>query len=345
IALPPRDQRHQYLRYKGLQYTDADIMDFETILARIYRREVDAQGLSLFTSRAWRRLFDIKGPLVHELIMEFFSTFRFGEVVLDLDTPGALRGDGDCWIRCILGQEYETNPRQGGSERLLDRDLIYWRFPWYSPSYTSIRDLVLRLYHRLIAYSIAGRIQAPEKVAVTGLFYLRGMDVGSVNVPYLLARYLRLFVAGRKSGALIYGGQFVGRLAEHFGLLTEERLRGLTIIAPTITTQEFSSNTKPIFLLSQLTMSSPNRSTSDIEDAFSSMNILNYTSVSPDYFPASAGSRSFNSSKNSTDNMIPPVFSSVGLIHIESRKSPTKSLFDATLVSLGCSGKYHNDIA
>ncbi|GKA04602.1 hypothetical protein Tco_0683722 [Tanacetum coccineum] len=55
-------------------------------------------------------------------------------------------------------------------------------------------------------------------------------------------------------------------------------------------------------------MSSPNRSTSDIEDAFSSMNILNYTSVSPDYFPASSRSSSFNSSENSTDNMIPPVF-------------------------------------
>ncbi|GJU47549.1 hypothetical protein Tco_1204815 [Tanacetum coccineum] len=46
-------------------------------------------------------------------------------------------------------------------------------------------------------------------------------------------------------------------------------------------------------------MSSPNRSTSDIEDAFSSMNILNYTSVSSDYFPASSGSNSFNSSENS----------------------------------------------
>ncbi|GJW71794.1 hypothetical protein Tco_0128711, partial [Tanacetum coccineum] len=57
-------------------------------------------------------------------------------------------------------------------------------------------------------------------------------------------------------------------------------------------------------------MSSPNRSTSDIEDAFSSMNILNYTSVSPDYFPASSGSSSFNSSENYKDNMIPPVFSS-----------------------------------
>ncbi|GKA71423.1 hypothetical protein Tco_0777562 [Tanacetum coccineum] len=58
-------------------------------------------------------------------------------------------------------------------------------------------------------------------------------------------------------------------------------------------------------------MSSPNHSTSDIEDAFSSMNILNYTSVSSDYFPVSLGSNSFNSSENSTDNMIPPVFSSL----------------------------------
>ncbi|GJR52469.1 putative reverse transcriptase domain-containing protein [Tanacetum coccineum] len=57
-------------------------------------------------------------------------------------------------------------------------------------------------------------------------------------------------------------------------------------------------------------MSSPNRSTFDIEDAFSSMNILNYTSVSSNYFPASSGSSSFNSSENSKDNMILPVFSS-----------------------------------
>ncbi|GKA86687.1 hypothetical protein Tco_0808398 [Tanacetum coccineum] len=57
-------------------------------------------------------------------------------------------------------------------------------------------------------------------------------------------------------------------------------------------------------------MSSPNHFTSDIEDAFSSMNILNYTSVSSDYFPVSLGSNSFNSLENSTDNIIPPVFSS-----------------------------------
>ncbi|GJR49388.1 hypothetical protein Tco_1399909 [Tanacetum coccineum] len=85
--------------------------------------------------------------------------------------------------------------------------------------------------HRLIACSIAGRSHAPEKVTMTDLFYLRGLDVGSVNIPYLLARHLRLFAAGRKSGAHISGGKFVARLAEHFRLLTAEILGGLTVIA------------------------------------------------------------------------------------------------------------------
>ncbi|GKB45653.1 hypothetical protein Tco_0896406 [Tanacetum coccineum] len=56
-----------------------------------------------------------------------------------------------------------------------------------------------------------------------------------------------------------------------------------------------------------ITMSSPNHSTFDIEDTFSSMNILNYTSVSSDYFSASSESSSFNSSENF--NIIPLVIS------------------------------------
>ncbi|GJS42063.1 hypothetical protein Tco_0567106 [Tanacetum coccineum] len=100
------------------------------------------------------------------------------------------------------------------------------------PSYTLIRDPVLRLFHRMMAHNIAGWSQAPEKVTVTDLFYLRGLDVRSVNIPYLLARYLRRFAAGRKSGALILGGQFVARLAKYFGLLTIERLQGLTAWVP-----------------------------------------------------------------------------------------------------------------
>nr|GEX21997.1 hypothetical protein [Tanacetum cinerariifolium] len=39
MALPPRDQRRQYLRFEGLQYTEGVIADFETRLDRIYRRK------------------------------------------------------------------------------------------------------------------------------------------------------------------------------------------------------------------------------------------------------------------------------------------------------------------
>nr|GEX33153.1 putative reverse transcriptase domain-containing protein [Tanacetum cinerariifolium] len=155
-----------------LEYIDVDIADFEMRLGKIYNREVhqvlvldfesllaeiakgltsrmlmehrDAHGQSVFTSRACRLLFEVHGLLVFELIMEFFSTFR------------------------------------------------------YTPYYTFIRDLMMRLYRKLIACSIVRRCQAPEKVSVTNLFYLRSMDVGSVKIPYLLARYLRRFSSGRK---------------------------------------------------------------------------------------------------------------------------------------------------
>nr|GEX02141.1 hypothetical protein [Tanacetum cinerariifolium] len=61
-----------------------------------------------------------------------------------------------------------------------------------TPSYTLIRDLMLRLCCKLIAYNIAGR--------------------------------------RRKPGAMISIEKFVARLAEHFRLLTKERLKGLMMI-------------------------------------------------------------------------------------------------------------------
>nr|GEY90308.1 MAK10-like protein [Tanacetum cinerariifolium] len=127
-----KEQRHQYLRFKGLEYIDADIANFEE---RMLIEPRDAHGQSVFTSRAWRRLFEVRCPLVHELILEFFSTFRFGDAVLNLDTA-----------------------------------------------------------------STAERSQAPVMVTVTDLSYLMGINVASVNIPYLLARYLCRFALVRKPG-------------------------------------------------------------------------------------------------------------------------------------------------
>ncbi|GKB31211.1 hypothetical protein Tco_0870612 [Tanacetum coccineum] len=239
MALSPRDQRHRYLSYKGLQYTDADIADFEMRLARIYRREAhrvqvfnfgglsnliaegwgtrmliehrDAQGQSVFTSRAWRRLFDIRGPLVHDLILEFFGTFRFGEVVLDLDTTEVLQFQLGGVRRRMSWREFILALGLHSVEEMQTAGFsLYW-----AESVRRIPDKGdLSTYWTGISH--LRRSQAPEKVTVIDLFYLRGMDVGSVNVPYLLARYLRLFASRRKQGAMISGGQFVARLAEHF---------------------------------------------------------------------------------------------------------------------------------
>ncbi|GKC99573.1 hypothetical protein Tco_1169848, partial [Tanacetum coccineum] len=38
--LPPREQRHLFLRYHGLEYTDANIADFKERLERIYSRDM-----------------------------------------------------------------------------------------------------------------------------------------------------------------------------------------------------------------------------------------------------------------------------------------------------------------
>ncbi|GJU73748.1 hypothetical protein Tco_1265153 [Tanacetum coccineum] len=99
-----------------------------------------------------------------------------------------------------------------------------------APSYVLIRDPVRRLCHRMIAYSISGRGQAPEKVTGVDLFYLRSMDRGTTNVPHLLAQYLFRHAEGRKSGARLSGGHFIGRLAMHFGLVSDEGLRGLQVV-------------------------------------------------------------------------------------------------------------------
>ncbi|GJV34104.1 hypothetical protein Tco_1394504 [Tanacetum coccineum] len=86
--LPPHEQRHPFLRYQGLEYTDADITDFEEM--KVMEHHDDA-GVVVFNSRAWGRLYDTRGPLVWELILEFLSTLRFGEVLLDLNAPSTIQ--------------------------------------------------------------------------------------------------------------------------------------------------------------------------------------------------------------------------------------------------------------
>ncbi|GKC86550.1 hypothetical protein Tco_1147199 [Tanacetum coccineum] len=158
--------RVQFVDFQGMPKLMRD-----GLFTRMRMEHRDDAGVVVFTSRAWGRLFDTRGPL-----------FQLG---------GARRRLSWRQFILALGLHIEEEMESHGFAR----------------------DPVLRLYHRIMAHSIAGRSQAHEKVIVTDLFYVKGLDVGSVNILYLLARYLRRFAAGRK-----------------------KILRGLTVIAPVLLT-------------------------------------------------------------------------------------------------------------
>ncbi|GKA01817.1 hypothetical protein Tco_0674482 [Tanacetum coccineum] len=72
------------------------------------------------------------------------------------------------------------------------------------PSYTYIRDPIRRLCH--------------------------SMDWGTANALYLLAQYLFKYAEGRKSGSKLSKGHFIRHLAHHFGLVSDDGLRGLSVV-------------------------------------------------------------------------------------------------------------------
>ncbi|GJZ14723.1 hypothetical protein Tco_0550400 [Tanacetum coccineum] len=200
MALPPRDQRHQYFRRQVNRVHELDFEgstpdmrhDLVERLRMVYTKD---DGQEVFVSHAWRRLFRIRAPLVQEFILEFFSTCRIMDE-MRLDAASILcfqlRG-ATCsmtWRQFILALGLLTV-----EEMTEDGFRAYWDFLRCAPSYTYIRDPIRRLCHRLISYCISER--------------------GHTE--------------GRKRGAKLSGGHFIRCLAHHFGLVSDDGLRGLSV--------------------------------------------------------------------------------------------------------------------
>ncbi|GJZ25631.1 hypothetical protein Tco_0569884 [Tanacetum coccineum] len=196
--------------------------DLAEWLRMVYNKD---DGQEVFMSHAWRRLFGIRAPLVQEFILEFFSTYRIGdEIGLDAADTLCFQLGGSrrtmTWRQFILALGLHTTEEIAedgfgaywlGSERVIpDKGHLsdYWveiysgrDFLRGAPSYTYTRDPVRRL-----------------------------MDRGAVNVPYLLVQYLFRHAEGRKSGVRLSGGHFFRRHAHHFGLVSDDGLRGLSVV-------------------------------------------------------------------------------------------------------------------
>ncbi|GJX48862.1 hypothetical protein Tco_0275707 [Tanacetum coccineum] len=184
--------------------------------------DVGDDGEALFTSHAWRRLFEVRGPLVREFIIEFLSTCRMSDTEMGHDVAdtlcfqlgGARRRM--TWRKFILALGLHSEKEMvepgfkaywSGRERVIPdkgdfRD--YWikissnrDFLGPAPSYVHIRDPARRLYHRMIAWYFWSRRRGGE---------------------------------GEEEWSSVSGGHFIRRLAAHFGLVSDQGLRGLSVV-------------------------------------------------------------------------------------------------------------------
>ncbi|GJW32843.1 hypothetical protein Tco_0052875 [Tanacetum coccineum] len=192
---------HQAGAYR-LQVLDFGTLTVEMDHAITDRLRMDhtwVDGQVEFASRAWRKLFEIRKPLVRELILEIFSKCKIAQGVLTAESSRVMDSKADLSNYC------------NGISSARD-------FLTMFPSYTAIKEPLRRLCHRLIAFT-ARRGQALKKVTTTDLYYLKRMYEGTVNVPYMLAQYLFRHTEGRKEGDKMSRGHFITRLAEHFSWL------------------------------------------------------------------------------------------------------------------------------
>ncbi|GKE02044.1 hypothetical protein Tco_1390027 [Tanacetum coccineum] len=195
-SLPAADHRHPWLRYQIQGYTE-----------EIRHRS----GCEIVDGVFWRGAACVREMSDTEMGLDVADTlcFQLGGVRRRMT-----------WRLFILALGLHTEQEMAEARDFLG--LV--------TSYVLIRDPVRRLCHMMIAYSILGRGQTPEKVTGVDLFYLRSMDRRTANVPHLLAQYLFRNAKGRKSGSMLLGWHFIGRLAMHFGLVSDEGLRGLQVV-------------------------------------------------------------------------------------------------------------------
>nr|GEY70565.1 hypothetical protein [Tanacetum cinerariifolium] len=199
--LPPHDQRHLWLRYQLSGYANEIVHDFKQRLKTIFDGQVnrvhilDFKGLTPDARVGSNMELDVANTLCFQLGGSRCNmTWR--QFILDLGLHTAEEMVEDRFGAYWLGSERVIPDKGDLSDYWVEissgRDFLRG-----APSYIYIKVLVRRLCHRLISYSIFRRGQAPKKV----------------------------------SGARLSRGHFIRRLAYYFGLVSDDGLRGLLVMA------------------------------------------------------------------------------------------------------------------
>ncbi|GJY67695.1 hypothetical protein Tco_0470677 [Tanacetum coccineum] len=158
--LPAADQIHQWLRYQIQEYTEEFRRSYEQRLKTIWSRPVNR---------------------VHVLDFEGLAPKMRQDLGVRLRMVYSGEGQQDEQYKDRIGWLHmEQEMAEAGFGAYWDGNVL---FP--APSNVLIRDPMRRLCHRMIAYSISGRVQAPEKV--TGVLISSTSAAWTVGLLTLLS--------------------------------------------------------------------------------------------------------------------------------------------------------------
>ncbi|GKC28571.1 hypothetical protein Tco_1035865 [Tanacetum coccineum] len=122
VSIPSFNFEYQYSVLDFIALTEE--MD-QLVIDRLRMDHTRADGQVMFASHAWRRMFGIYGPLVRELILEFFSTCRIVKGVLDIDALDTLQEPLRRLCHRLI--TFSINGRGQAPKKVTTTDLYYFR--------------------------------------------------------------------------------------------------------------------------------------------------------------------------------------------------------------------------
>ncbi|GKC14987.1 hypothetical protein Tco_1011769 [Tanacetum coccineum] len=226
-------------------------------MLRIKLREAESNK-EIFTYVAWIIAFNIKEPIYAKLCHEFYSTYEFDEVCADdeLQTKKIIkfRLGGRAHSLTLLefarrlGLYHVDELEEDGFDVCFQGGLCsddhfnaheYWlRISrednlGLSRSHAStLRNLILRVIHKIITYSLCQRTTGYDKIQKNDLWLLSMFDSrhqnGYTNMAWLIARWVKRKGAGTQRESQNCCGQFITKIARKTRVLTDDVIRSMT---------------------------------------------------------------------------------------------------------------------
>ncbi|KAJ9547041.1 hypothetical protein OSB04_019584 [Centaurea solstitialis] len=220
--------------------------------AKLEKHAYDEEGSEYFICHAWERIFDFAETLYRELILEFVATFRFEEekALDEFYQPCMSFRLGGVWhsislvdLAVALGIYTQAEVEAPGfmeymfasGKRPDDFDPSLSWAVLGSGNYggnLKVKSLLSssdRLYHRMLVNAVNARSSSEEKISTYDLWLLEQLttDDKYPNAPYIVAMQL-MKGGGYREGSRMAGGQYVTRLARHYGVLTDDVIASMT---------------------------------------------------------------------------------------------------------------------